>query len=262
MSRKTFIQISVFVLFVLAFLGTPFIVQAGGVCGGVYIVEQGETLEKIAATCGTTVAAITNANPGISGSVYPGQRLTVPGNSYVVPSTPIPSPIPGTTYNGTYIVQAGDTFAGIASRFGVKGYDLWAANPSIVDVNFLYAGQVIYVPTSYVPASSVNAVIVQTTATEDSPSSLSYSTVPFGTQNAKVKLISKTKSDIYISLQGVTNDGYTAINEYSVNRSMAVRVPTGRYTYVAWVGGQKFIGYFRLNSDRYITFYDKSVVVE
>jgi LysM repeat protein len=91
MSRKIFTAILVLVLFVLAFLGTPFIVQAGGVCGGTYIVEQGQTLESIATTCGTTVDIIRAANPGISGALSAGQALTVPGINYIVPGTPVPS---------------------------------------------------------------------------------------------------------------------------------------------------------------------------
>ena len=45
---------------------------------------------------------------------------------------------------------------------------------------------------------------------------------------------------------------------------MQVKIPSGSYTYVASVGGVKFVGYFHLGSDgeRTITFYAKKVVVE
>ena len=79
MSRKLFTQVSVLVLFLLALLATPFSAQAGGVCGGTWTVAKGETLDTIAATCGTTVAAITAANPAVSGSLSVGQVITVPG---------------------------------------------------------------------------------------------------------------------------------------------------------------------------------------
>ena len=48
--------------------------------GGIYIVKSGDTLAKIAAATGTTVAALMQAN-GIKNSnlVYTGQRLVIPG---------------------------------------------------------------------------------------------------------------------------------------------------------------------------------------
>lgn len=273
MSRKVFAQVSVFVLLVLAFFGTPLGAQAGGVCGGAYIVEAGETPETIAAKCGASAAAIYAANPGI-GTLYAGQVLTVPGNNYIVPSAPIPNTVSATisntnnynTYNyynypaagtnGNYVVQVGDTFSGIASRYGVGVYDLWTANPNIVDINFLYAGQTIRVP------ASVGAVIVPTSTY--TPTALSYGTVPFGTPTGKVSLSRKTRADVYVSLQGATRDGINIIREYPVNDSMTVKVPAGWYTYVAWVGGLKFEGQFSLSIDggRAILFYDKKVVVE
>ena len=65
MSHKFFTQVLVLVLILLAFFGTPLNAQAGGVCGGPYVVAAGDTLETIAAMCGTTVSAIYAANPGI-----------------------------------------------------------------------------------------------------------------------------------------------------------------------------------------------------
>ena len=276
MSHKAFAQVSVLVLFLLASFAVPVSVQAGGVCGGTYIVEQGQTLDTIAAMCGTTVSAIYAANPGISGSLYAGQVLTVPGSNYIISSTPIPSTnIPSSSYNyynnyynyygyapvsynGTYIVQYGDTFSGIASRFGVSIYDLWAANPYIWDINLLYAGQVIYLP-----ASSWTVIAPTPTPTE-SPVPLSYGTVPLGTPYGKIRLSNQANGDVYVSLQGTTRDGLDVINEYPVSGTMDVNVPAGWYVYVAWVGGQKFTGQFNLGGgeNHSIMFYSNRVVVE
>ena len=282
MSRNIFAQVSVFVLLLLAFFGTPVGALAGGVCGGTYVVEQGETLATIAAMCGTTVSAIYAANPGISGSLYTGQVLTVPGNYYTIPSTPIPiTPTPNTTtyntynyynysptsYNGVYIVRVGDTFSGIASRYGVSINDLWDANPNIWNINLLYVGQVIYVPTSagqavYVSTYPIWVAIVPTPTKEPLP--LSYGTVPSGTPYGKIKLSNQANGDVYVSLQGTTRDGIHVINEYPVSGTMNVKVPAGWYVYVAWVGGQKFEGQFNLggDSDHSITFYSNRVIVE
>ncbi|MDP1714117.1 MAG: LysM peptidoglycan-binding domain-containing protein [Anaerolineales bacterium] len=252
MSNKGFAQVSVLVLFLLAFLVTPLSVQAGGVCGGTYVVEQGETVETIAAKCGTKVSAIYAANPGISGSLYTGQVLTVPGSNYNNQSN---NEIYSSN-NGTYIVQYGDTFSVIASRFGVSMYDLWIANPYIWDINVLYAGQVIHVP------GSSWVAIVPTPA--KTPIPLSYGTVPKGTPYGAIKLSNKANADVYVSLQGTTRDGIQVINEYPVSKTLNVEVPAGWYVYVAWVGGQKFVGQFNLggDSDHSITFYSNKVTVD
>ena len=86
-SRKLFTQVFVLVTFLLALLATPLSARAGGVCGGMWTVAKGETLDSIAAMCGTTVTAITAANPGMSGALTVGQVITVPGSTNTTPST-------------------------------------------------------------------------------------------------------------------------------------------------------------------------------
>ncbi|MFN8410837.1 MAG: LysM peptidoglycan-binding domain-containing protein [Anaerolineales bacterium] len=180
MSFKTFVRISVLMTMLVSALAIPVNVLAGGVCGGAYIVDPGDTFSKIAAKCGTTVSAITSANPGVSEPLKTGQTLNVPGityNSTPVSNTPAPvataTYIPLSNFTGKYTVQVGDTFSNIATRYGVSVNDLWAANPNIQDINYLYVGQVLNVP-------SASAVIVgnSTPAPADVP--LSYGTVPYG----------------------------------------------------------------------------------
>jgi LysM repeat protein len=147
MSHKAFTQVSVFVLLLLAFLAIPGSTQAGGGCGGTYIVQGDETLDVIAWRCDTTVSALYAANPGFSGYLYAGQTLVIPGADYnYYNNYNYYAPV---SYSSTYIVQVGDTFSGIASRYGVSINDLRAANPYLWDINYLYAGQVIYVPGSF-----------------------------------------------------------------------------------------------------------------
>jgi LysM repeat protein len=256
-------RVSVLVLFLFALLGTPFGVQAGGVCGGIFVVEKGETLDTIAAMCGTTVSAITAANPGIRGALTVGQVITVPGSNYVSGSN---TPVPGTStayttrYNGTYIVQYGDTFSGIASRFGVSINALWAANSYIQNINLLYAGQAIYLPGS----SRTGTVQVSVNTTKDDPVHLFSGTAPSGTPKGEIRLSNQANADVYVSLQGTMSDGSSVINEYPVSGAFNVKVPAGRYVYVAWVGGEKFTGQFKLGggSEHSITFYSKKVVVQ
>jgi LysM repeat protein len=264
MARK--ILISILLCTVLAIL--PVTALAGGVCGGTYIVEKGETFSSIAARCGTTVSIITAANPGVSEPLKTGQSITVPGITSAPPTAT--GPIVDNTssfhnynnygpvnYTGKYIVQVGDTFASIASRYGVSVSALWAANPYIWDINYIFVGQTIYVP-----SGSSSGGVISTLPPE--PEHLSYGSVPFNAPKGKIALSNKANGDVYVSLQGTTPDGTKVINEYSVNGQMQVKVPSGSYTYVASVGGVKFVGQFQLGSDaeRTITFYAKKVVVE
>ena len=284
MFRKVLTQVLVLVFLLLALFGTPLGAQAGGVCGGTYVVEAGDTVDSIAAMCGTSASAIYAANPGVSGPLYAGQVLILPGSSAPVPSTPIPAdtvtatvtnyntyntynyynspaqpaqpvqPVypPVTSSGGTYyVVQPGDTFSGIASRYGLSVQQLWAANPQIWNINYIYPGQVIYIPTG-------GQTVYPPTA---EPVPLSYGTVPAGTKNGHVRLVDSTYSDIYVSLQGTTKDGVSVIREYPVSGSMTVKVPAASYVYVAWVGGVKYSGQFNLGNggDHTITFYDNKV---
>jgi hypothetical protein len=77
--------------------------------------------------------------------------------------------------------------------------------------------------------------------------------------------VNKSSSpDIYVSLQGETQDGIRVIYEYPIGSFLRVKVPTGDYTYVAWVNEQKFVGYFHLgqSSDRTVTFFNQESKAE
>jgi len=252
MSRKIFVQVSVFTLLLLALLAIPASAQAGGVCGGTYVVQWGDTVSSIAQRCGTTVSAIYAANPGIGRYLYAGQPLIVPGYNSCNSCPPL-------YYKDTYVVRYGDTFAKIANRFGVSVYELWAANPHIWDINVIYVGQVLSVPSSSWHGhdnSWDNGVTYPET-----PEHLSYGTYPDNTSKVKVKLVNKANADVYVSLQGTTKDGFEVVNEYTVTGSMTVTVPKGWYTYVAWVGGEQYSGQFSMNGGRTITFYTGGRIV-
>lgn len=267
MFRKVFVRIFALALTMLGLFAAPAGVQAGGVCGGAYIAEHGDTVDELAAMCGTTVNAIYAANPGIGATLSAGQVLTIPGLNY----TPAPAADnydPSYYYNyyyyypsannaGTYIVQYGDTFSTIASRYGVSYYDLWGANPQIWDTNLLYAGQVIYIPAPY-------SVVISPVSTGE-PTALSYSgDIPKNAPEGTVRLVNKAEADVYISLRTARADGTNAINEYPVNRTVLTEIPSGWIDYVAWVGGVKYTGGFQLQegSIHTITFNKSKVVVD
>lgn len=282
MSYKTFFQAFSLILILGVSIAVPMNASAGGVCGGTYIADPGDTVEKIAAICGTSAAAIYAANPGITSALKTGQALIVPGNtpgsSTALPnSTALPLPthtptpvvvyyppapvyVPPVSYTGYYTVQFGDTFSAIASRFGIGVYNLWAANSYIWDINRIYVGQVLYIPgSSYYPGYPGN---VPPTAPTKDPVPLSYGEAT-GAQGT-VTLSNKANADVYVSLQGTTNDGTNVIREYPVDGKISARIPAAWYTYVAWVGGVKFVGGFHLGggSEQTITFYKNEVVVD
>ena len=270
MSRTVLAHLFVFALVLTASLGSAGVARAGGVCGGTYIADSGDTVEKIASKCGTTASAIYAANPGISSKLSAGQALTVPGPSGSSSGSTTSgsstsngsgsgssgstySPV---TYSSKYYVKYGDTFSAIAKRYGVSVNSLWAANPHIRDINYIYVGQLIYVPSSSGSSSGSSG--------SGTTPYFTYGTVPANTQKGTVKLTNSANGEVYVSLQGTTADGFSVINEYWVNGSMKVHVPAARYFYVAWVGGKKFTGSFNLGGegDRSITFYAQKVVVD
>lgn len=97
--------------------------------GGTYTVAAGDTLSGIAAVHGTNVAVLVMlnhiANPD---RIYPGQTLTLPGGA--APADRV------------YVVAAGDTLSGIATRLGVPGgYQELARRNNITNPDIVYPGQ-------------------------------------------------------------------------------------------------------------------------
>lgn len=182
--------------------------------------------------------------------------LAAPADIHASPASPAGT-AGGTGW--TYVVQWGDTFSGIAYRYGLTVSQLWAANPHIWDINRIFPGQVLYIPTGhysgpyYPPAGSEQPLVERST-----------DGVPEGTPTVKVRLVNAAAADVYVSLQGTTKAGVKVIHEYPVEGSMSVKLPAGWYTYVAWAGGKKFAGQFNMRaaSDPVITFYANKVVVE
>jgi hypothetical protein len=84
--------------------------------------------------------------------------------------------------------------------------------------------------------------------------------VPFN----RITLINKSKAEAYISLQVTMPDGKFSIIEYPVEGSVEIKSPVGQYLYVAWVGGRKMVGNFRMvaGDDLQITLYKDRIVVK
>ncbi len=138
MSTKKFLQILMLALVVLAAFATTTAARAASACGSSYTVVRGDTLRRIAATCGTNLAALRLANPGLGSGdlIYPGQVIMLPG-----------ALIYGGNGYDTYIVASGDTLKSLANRFGTT-MDVLARLNGITNYNLIYEGQRLTVPSA------------------------------------------------------------------------------------------------------------------
>lgn len=114
-----------------------------------YTVRAGDTVVGIARRLGTTTDAMLSAN-GLSWSsmIFPGQRLTIPGDHARVEPGGRPAALAAadtTTSPAAYTVQAGDTVSGIASRHGVGVAALLSAN-GLGWTSIIYPGQRLRIP--------------------------------------------------------------------------------------------------------------------
>lgn len=120
--------------------------------GGVYIVQRGDTPERIARKHKVRLSALMAANKLNEASarrLQVGQKLTIPGGKAAV--TPAPSKKTDSKKaaleNGKYKVQRGDSPERIARRFKVRLKDLLAANNLNEDsARRLQIGQLLTIP--------------------------------------------------------------------------------------------------------------------
>jgi LysM repeat protein len=119
------------------------VVPAGAQAG--YQVRWGDTLTGIAAAHGTSVSALAAAN-GLDpdGILLAGSVLRLAGG-----------PEGG---GGSYVVQAGDTLSGIATRYGTSVAALARAN-GISEVDFIVAGSTLSVPATVAAAVSAPGAV-------------------------------------------------------------------------------------------------------
>ncbi len=113
LGTKLFIAALVVIVFGLALAG-PVAAQTPGSCGSTYIVQPGDYLAKIAATCGVDVPSLLAVNPQIAypSTIYVGQVLVMPGgapNPSAQPSIRI-EPSAGAPGDTIYVIGSG--FAG------------------------------------------------------------------------------------------------------------------------------------------------------
>ena len=114
--------------------------------GTTYTVQSGDNLFRISLRYGTTVQAIVAANGIVNPNIiHVGQVLIIPdGATAPPPTTSDPAPTTPTS-SSTYTVQRGDTLGVIAQRYSSSVAAIASAN-NIVNVNLIFAGQVLVIP--------------------------------------------------------------------------------------------------------------------
>lgn len=116
-----------------------------------YTVQAGDTLVAIAERFGVTPEAIIEASQlADPNNLAVGDTLLIPQQ---VPATtrPAGAPTPTPTPQQRHVVQAGDTLAAIAERFGVSAAEIARAN-RLADPDRLKVGDTLVIPASARPA--------------------------------------------------------------------------------------------------------------
>ncbi|HET9070448.1 MAG TPA: LysM peptidoglycan-binding domain-containing protein [Acidimicrobiales bacterium] len=151
--------------------------SAAPAASGSYTVREGDTLARIAARLGTTAGALASANhladPNL---ILVGEVLHVPGGggSLTPANAPAESDSPSTVTTAavssspsTYRVQAGDTLATIATRFGTTVANLAGLN-RISNPNLIYVGELLRVSGTAPARHTVAATVAVETPTAPS----------------------------------------------------------------------------------------------
>ena len=192
----------------------------------------------------TAVAQTLTARPTLPSDLITG-TATLPPASPVVATTDTATPVASPTLPVT------DT--PVATQTSTPGVDLTAVATGTGNVATATLGPA--VPTATLAVGQVTEIPTLTIRL--------YGTLPPAVPSSQVTLINKANAEAYISLQVTMPDGQYSILEYPVEGRVKIQAPVGSYLYVAWVGGRKMVGEFKLkhNDDLSITLYRDRVVV-
>lgn len=166
---------------VIFWLG-PAIAGAQGDCPNPYTVGAGDSWSVIAQRCGVTVQELRAANPTLwrsNGVLYRGEQLTIPGQPQAS-DTPVPAEEGSAGETGEQIpyvhsVRAGESWLGIANRYGVSYADLRAANQTLwnrrgenlrVNDELIIPGRFVGTPTPTPTASDTPTITPTPTETQ------------------------------------------------------------------------------------------------
>jgi hypothetical protein len=189
----------------------------------------------------TAVAQTLTARPSLS-----------PASTTEAATLPVASP------SSSPVVPATDTQTTTATQGLATPADLTATLPTGTGVIPTATGG----PANVTPSGTATLVVGQTTAIW-TLAVRKYGTLPPDVPFRQITLVNRAKAEAYISLH-VDLDGSNTVIEYPVTGRIKIDAPVGFYTYVAWVGGRKMVGEFKLhnNEDLTITLFRDKVVIK
>src|SRR5690606_994133 len=134
-----------------------------------YTITSGDTIGKIAARYKVSTQSVLTANGlGWKSIIYPGQKITIPGESapatvtapgpvappiVVTPPVATTSPVSAPPTNAKYVIKSGDTISSIAAKHGVTIQSILNAN-GLGGSSIIYAGRTLTMPGVAAPASA------------------------------------------------------------------------------------------------------------
>jgi len=170
-------------------------------------VQPGDTLSRIAAVNGVTVADLAHAN-GITdvNQIHAGVQLLIPATSPA-------STISAGTGAGTRTVQPGDTLSAIAAGLGVDMTALAAAN-GIADPGLIYVGEVWIVPfPAGAPGNAGSPSLTPASATSPATPATAPYTVSTGDTLADIAARFGIDAATLASLNGIENANLIVVGQ-------------------------------------------------
>jgi LysM repeat protein len=142
-----------------------------------YIVQSGDTLDKIATRSRISAAKLQQANCLLTTELIPGMVIYVPPVPIVPTQTPLSCGRPPGWV--VYIVQPGDTLYRLSLAYGITVGDLQRAN-CMGTSTLLHVGQSLYVPpwASHTPTPTIPGVVIPTETPTNPPETLVPSDTP------------------------------------------------------------------------------------
>lgn len=133
----------------------------------------------------------------------------------------------------------------LTATLGTGTPDTNSQAQATLDPSALTAGTL---PATGTSSSTSNPLTPTTT-----PQPLTHGTLPPAIPSGFILIQNKANAEAYISLRCVTSTGQVTILEYPVKKVVESNAPSGKYTYVAWVGGRQFTGSFSLSKGSELT---------
>ncbi|WP_035020366.1 C40 family peptidase [Anoxybacillus flavithermus] len=191
-----------------------------------YTVKSGDSLWKIAQTFRTSVNELKTLNRLTAETIFVGQVLQVPEAQATTATTQSTSTTTATTQTtqptstATYAIQSGDTLSTIAKKFNTTVTRLLELNPTITDVNRIYVGQVLKVPTATNTATNtlVSPAPTPTTSQTSAPTQTNSATKPYIVQpgdslSSIAKTFQTTVNDLLALNPTITNVDFIRVGQ-------------------------------------------------